>query len=686
MPDKVAEEQDRVAGGQRVARDVAHHRAHGLGRSLADGDPLAVHALLVALVESSDDAIIATDLDGTIRAWNAAAERTFGYREEEVLGLPITILIPTDRAGEEETILETLRRGERIDHFETERVRKDGRGVHVSLTLSPIRGASGAIIGAARIARDTTAARQAQEMQATLAAIVASSDDAIDGKTLDGVIMTWNASAERMFGYSSDEIVGKSITMLLPPERLSEEATIVATLRRGERIEHFETERVTKDGRRLQVSLSVSPILDPAGRIIGAAKIARDVTLRHMLERERDELYARERAAREEAETANRAKDVFLATISHELRTPLSPILAWTRMLRQGVLDEAKTAKALATIERSARSQTQLIDDLLDVSRIISGKLRLEVRPADLGAIIQAALEVVRPAADAKGIRVQAVLDTETGKIAGDPERLQQVVWNLLSNAIKFTPKGGRVQVTLERVNSHVEIAVSDTGQGFDPSFRPHMFERFWQADSSITRTHGGLGLGLSIVRHIVELHGGTVHAESPGKGQGATFTVKLPLVIFERSAGETKRRHPTSADDVQANVYQELSGARVLVVDDEPDSNEVMSTLLASRGAEVRVATSASDALDTMRVWRPDLVVSDIGMPGEDGYALLAAMRANERELGRIPAIALTAYATRNDRIRILGAGFQLHVTKPIDPVELIASVANVLTVLGKL
>jgi PAS domain S-box-containing protein len=368
-----------------------------------------------------------------------------------------------------------------------ERVRKDGRGVHVSLTLSPIRGASGAIIGAAKIARDTTAARQAQEMQATLAAIVASSNDAIVGKTLDGVIMTWNASAERMFGYSSDEIVGKSITMLLPPERLSEEATIIATLRRGERIEHFETERVTKDGRRLQVSLSVSPILDPAGRIIGAAKIARDVTLRHMLERERDELYARERAAREEAETANRAKDVFLATISHELRTPLSPILAWTRMLRQGVLDEAKTAKALATIERSARSQTQLIDDLLDVSRIISGKLRLEVRPADLGAIVQAALEVVRPAADAKDIRVQAVLDTETGKIAGDPDRLQQVVWNLLSNAIKFTPKGGRVQVTLERVNSHVEIAVSDTGQGFDPSFRPHMFERFWQADSSIT-------------------------------------------------------------------------------------------------------------------------------------------------------------------------------------------------------
>jgi CheY-like chemotaxis protein len=308
------------------------------------------------------------------------------------------------------------------------------------------------------------------------------------------------------------------------------------------------------------------------------------------------------------------------------------------------------------------------------------------VRPTDLAAVTQAAIEVVRPAADAKGVRLHVVLDTRTGPMAGDPERLQQVVWNLLSNAIKFTPKGGRVQVILERINSHVEIAVSDTGQGFAASFRPHLFERFWQADSSITRTHGGLGLGLSIVRNIVELHGGTVHAESPGEGQGATFTVKLPLVIFQRTAGEVERRHPTAADDSEEHALPALRGVRVLVVDDEPDSNEVVSTLLASRGAEVRVAAAASHALEIMRRWIPDLVVSDIGMPEQDGYALLAAMRRTGRELARIPAIALTAYATRDDRLRILAAGFQMHVTKPIDPVELVASVANVAKMLGKL
>ena len=519
-----------------------------------------------------------------------------------------------------------------------------------------------------------------------LAAILESSDDAIIAKDLNGIILAWNASAERIFGYLATEVVGLPITILLPQDRANEEAAILATLRRGERVEHFETERITKDGRRIQMSLWVSPIKDASGRIVGAAKIARDVTSRLALERERDEILARERAARVEAETANRAKDAFIATISHELRTPLSPILAWTLMLRQGVLDTEKAGKALATIERSARSQAKLIEDLLDVARIVSGKLHIEVRPTDLAAVIQEAVEVMRPAADAKGIRLHVVLDTQTGKIVGDPDRLQQVVWNLLSNAVKFTPKGGRVQVILERVNSHVEIAVSDTGPGFDASLRLHMFERFRQGDSSTTRPHGGLGLGLAIVRHIVELHGGTVHAESPGEGQGATFTVKLPLVIFQRAAGEVERRHPTAAEVVEDGLYPAIPGVRVLVVDDEPDSNDVVGTLLASRGAEIRVAATASHALEIMRHWIPDLVVSDIGMPGEDGYALLAAMRKSDGKLGRIPVIALTAYGTRDDRIRILAAGFQMHITKPMDPVELIAGVANVAKTLGKL
>ena len=522
-------------------------------------------------------------------------------------------------------------------------------------------------------------------MSALLAAVVESSDDAIVAKDLDGTIRAWNDAAERIFGWRAEEVVGKSITILVPPERLDEEATVLAALRSGRRIDHYETERVRKDGARLRISLSVSPIRDQTGNVVGAAKIARDVTARYELEQDREALLVREQQARLAAEAASRAKDAFLATVSHELRTPLSPIIMWTRMLRDGLLDRAKAEQALATIERNARTQAQLVDDLLDVSRIVSGKLRLEVRPTDLAAVIQGAVDVVRPAAEAKGIQMSVVLDTETGAVSADPDRLQQVVWNLVSNAVKFTPKRGHVQVVLERVNSHVEIAVADNGEGFDPAFRPTMFERFQQADSSASRQHGGLGLGLAIVRHIVELHGGTVHAESPGPGQGATFTVKLPLVRFQRTAGETTRRHPTLSEprpDAPA-AYARLDGVRILVVDDEPDSNEAVSALLVTRGADVRVAASAAQAIEVLREWLPEVIVTDIGMPGEDGYALLAKIRSGDGKAARVPAIALTAYATRDDRLRTLAAGFQLHMSKPIDAAELVASVANVVQTL---
>ena len=516
-------------------------------------------------------------------------------------------------------------------------------------------------------------------MQEMLAAIVESSDDAIVSKDLNGTIMSWNKGAERVFGYTADEAVGRPITMLLPPDRVHEETTIVATLVRGERIDHFETERVRKDGRRIHVSLSVSPIKDRSGRVIGGAKIARDITLRRELEREREQMLAQERHGRALAEAANRAKDSFLAMVSHELRSPLSPILSWVRMLRMKALNEEKSMRALETIERSARTQAQLIDDLLDISRIVAGKLRLEVRPVDLAAVIEQAIEVVRPAADAKQIRVQTVLDTESGTIAGDPARLQQVVWNLLSNAVKFTPKGGRVQVTLERVNSHIEIAVSDTGQGIVTEFLPRLFERFEQADTGTTRSHGGLGLGLAIVRNIVELHGGTVSAESAGEGRGATFRVRLPRMTFTRVAGETERRHPTLGPLPEPGKLPLLNEVRVLVVDDEPDSNEVVSTVVTASGAEVRVAASAVEALQQLEHWTPDVIVSDIGMPEEDGYMLLAKLHALPGKTARIPAIALTAYATTDDRVRIFSAGFKAHVVKPIDPIELVVVVASV-------
>jgi len=530
-----------------------------------------------------------------------------------------------------------------------------------------------------RQAAEDRVAPDSETLPAILAAIVESSDDAIVGKDLNGTIRTWNAGAERIFGYRAEEVIGLPITVVLPPDRFDEEAHILATLRRGGRIDHFETERVEKGGRRISVSVSVSPIKNARGEIVGGASVSRDISMQKQIEIVRQEMLAKEQEARAEAEAASRAKDAFLATLSHELRSPLSPILAWARLLRQGMLDAEKTERALETIERSARSQAQLIDDLLDISRIVSGKLRLQVRPVQLTTVIEAAIEVVRPAADAKNIRIQTALDTETGPIAGDPDRLQQVVWNLLSNATKFTPKGGRVQVALERVNSHVEIAVSDTGQGVPAEFLPHLFERFQQAETGPSRTHGGLGLGLAIVRHIVELHGGTVHAESPGAGNGTTITVKLPRMIFARTAGEIERRHPTLEALPAERNFPQLRDLRVLVVDDEPDSNEVVRTLLVSCGAEVRVAGSAAEGLRELERWTPDVLVSDIGMPGEDGYSFLGKVRARRGEIGSIPAVALTAYATTEDRVRIFSAGFQVHVVKPIDPSELVTVVASV-------
>jgi CheY-like chemotaxis protein len=366
----------------------------------------------------------------------------------------------------------------------------------------------------------------------------------------------------------------------------------------------------------------------------------------------------------------------FLAMVSHELRSPLSPILAWVRMLQQGVLDKAKSQRALATIERSARAQAQLVDDLLDISRIIFGKLRLQIGTVNLDAVAAAAIEIARPSAEAKGIRLDVLLDEEPASISGDSERLQQVIWNLVSNAIKFTPRGGEIGVTLKRVDTGVQISVKDTGRGITAEFLPRLFEWFQQAETGPTRAYGGLGLGLAIVRHIVELHGGTVQAESEGEGKEATFTVRLPGVLLGAS-GEPSRA--SVAPTAWQSQYPGLAGLRVLVVDDEPDSNELIGTRLMSCDAEVRAAGSAHDGLDELIRWRPDVLPSDIGMPGEDGFAFIAKVRALDGDLGRLPAIALTAYAAPEDRARIFSAGFHVHVVKPFEPEELIAAVANI-------
>jgi PAS domain S-box-containing protein len=426
-----------------------------------------------------------------------------------------------------------------------------------------------------------------------------------------------------------------------------------------------------EDGEYREVMDRGMPRFDASGAFVGFVRSIVDVSEQRAALREAEE-------ARRYAEAASRAKDAFLATVSHELRTPLSPILSWAGLLRGGGLSEEQRNRAAEVIERSARTQAQLVEDLLDVSRIVAGKLRLHVQPVALAGIVESAVETIRPAAAARSIRLQVVLDSAPAYVAGDPDRLQQIVWNLLSNAVKFTPKGGRVHVVLERVNSHVEITISDTGQGIPTESLPHLFERFWQADPSTSRRHGGLGLGLAIVRHLAELHGGTVTADSAGEAQGSTFTLKLPLLPLLRGAGEEEaRRHPTIRDSRAAPSPIRLDGLRVLVVDDEMDSTEVVRVLLQQCGAEVRIASSAVEALETLDQWIPDVLVSDIGMPGEDGYALLARVRRRSDSAQGLPVVALTAFAAIEDRVKLLSAGFQLHVAKPADPEELTTAIA---------
>jgi signal transduction histidine kinase len=403
------------------------------------------------------------------------------------------------------------------------------------------------------------------------------------------------------------------------------------------------------------------------------------ISERRRVEDERDQLLVREQEARAQAENANRLKDEFLATLSHELRTPLTSILGWAGLLRMGKFDEATCAQALDTIERNARTQAQLIDELLDVSRIISGKLTFDTKTVNLASVVESAINVVRPAAQAKRIDIVYDCASQPGPVSGDPARLQQVVWNLLFNAVKFTPEGGRVEVRLEREGSRARVTVSDTGKGIDADFLPHVFDRFRQADSSSTRQHGGLGLGLAIVRHLVEFHGGTVSAESDGEGRGATFTVTLPLlaVRLEPDHFESLEQHGKYRL-VSAGVPS-LGGLRVLVVDDEADARNMISAVLAQSGAEVRTCASTREALDALAEWRPDVLMSDIGMPQEDGFALIEQVRALHKDGGGlIPAAALTAYAREEDRQRILAAGFQQHVAKPIGSSELVMAVAH--------
>ena len=435
----------------------------------------------------------------------------------------------------------------------------------------------------------------------------------------------------------------------------------------------------------MQQAVRISPLTHD-GQVIGTLTVIEDVTERVAREAElqaqvelRSRLLASEKLARGEAERANRLKDEFLATISHELRNPLNAIMGWAHMLQRGKLTTPNIERAVDTIYRNAKSQAQLVADLLDVSRIISGKLRLDVRQVDLITIVNAAIDSIRPAADAKSIRLQTVLDTAAGPISGDADRLQQIVWNLLSNAVKFTPKGGKIQVKLQRVDSHVEIVVSDSGVGISKEFLPYVFDRFRQADASTTRIHGGLGLGLSIVHQLVDLHGGTVSVQSEGEGKGATFTISLPFMGVVSSQTETEPGQPAEDEIILPDELPSLEGLKVLVVDDEPDTRELIREVLHQCGSEVITCRSVAEALAALEQYHPDILISDLGMPDEDGYSLISKIRALPAEQGgQIPAAALTAYARAEDRLRVLRSGFQFHLPKPVDSAELVTVVAS--------
>lgn len=939
---------------------------------------------LSAIVDSAEDAIVSKTLDGIITSWNKGAQRIFGYAAEEVLGKPILILIPTEYHSEEADILKRIRAGERVEHYETIRQRKDGSLVEVSLTVSPVKTPAGEIVGASKIARDISqskrAAEQLRESRKMLSLAMSSSRMGAWSRDLATDEVYWSEELEALFGlpagtfagnlrgfrdyvYVEDKeriaaeveraiaerrdyviefrfhhgdgslrwMEGRGQAVYTPegaptkiygigiditerkreeldrqfllelgekirfgdfsPEKLLNEVTettckhlnasrclfievneqensgsvrheyhkkglspvageykisdysrqTLEAIRSGQIIvnrnaeldprtaEIYQTtyephderayisiplftdgrwkavfwvsddkprewtaqetafletvgerawlaveklrndEELKQSRERLQMAMdaagiyswemnlatgqiqwssnleqvlgfslptdyeaTVNDLVHPDDRELIAQKIqqainsgekyasefrlvnpetneivwvcgegvlvtdatndqrrfvgiTQNITERKKAEREREELLRREQTARREAEEASRLKDEFLATVSHELRTPLNAIMGWSQMLASGRFNSAEISRAVETIYRNAKSQAQLIEDILDVSRITTGKIRLEPRPVSLSPIIQMAVESLRPAIEAKNIRLRLQLDFEPRIINADPDRLQQVVWNLVSNAIKFTPEKGQVAIRLETDDRQTKIVVTDTGKGISPEFLPFVFERFRQADGSSTRKHGGLGLGLAIVRHIVELHGGAVEAASSGEGAGTTFTVSLPLCeaplnkVREFDVSNSPNNE-TNGSPFQTTVgYATIENLKVLIVDDEKDTLDLLAAVLNQKGAEVKAKTSVRDALEVVSEWRPDVIVSDVAMPEEDGYSFIKKLRdLSPEQGGATPAIALTAYVGIKERAKVLESGFQMYVPKPVEPSELLAAIAN--------
>jgi PAS domain S-box-containing protein len=600
--------------------------------------------LLAAIVASSDDAIVSKDLTGVVTSWNRAAERLFGFTAEEMIGQHIRRIIPFDRDAEEDYVLERVRAGIGVDHFETMRRRKDGSLVEISLTVSPVRDPSGRIVGASKIARDISERRRMERDAVQLASLIELSADAIFATDLQGVVQSWNRSAERMFGWPAAEAIGKPVDTVAPPGSYHEQSFMFELVAEGQTVAPFETVRRARDGRTLYVSISMSPIR-AKGQVVGISTIARDVS--------------GERQLRLAAEEASRAKDEFLAMLGHELRNPLAPILTALHVMQLKGVVEAAPERAM--IERQVRHVVSLVDDLLDVSRITGGKIVLRRRPIDLADVVDQAVETASPLFEER--QHQLALDVPHDgslTVSGDHGRLAQVVANLLTNAAKYTEPQGHIEVHAQRTGEEVRLCVRDNGIGISDTMLPHVFDLFAQERQALDRAHGGLGLGLTIVRSIVHLHGGLVEARSAGLGAGAEFEIRLPF--HERSSADEGAKTP----DVVAVGVPERP-LRVLVVDDNEDAAEALVSWLDHSGHAARFATDGPTALAVTTEFTPDVALLDIGLPGMDGYELAQALR-QQPGLADLRLIAVTGYGQPADFRRSQAEGFDAHLVKPVD------------------
>jgi len=638
--------------------------AIGILRDMRELDQARAYA--ESLIKNAPDPVFVSDLEGKIHQANDAVFSLLGFRPDELIEQSLSRIISPEETWE---FMVALR--EVVDRGVTRNARLHPRSasgdvIPTTLNASALRDTDGRVIGAIGILRDM---RELDKARAYAESLIKNAPDPVFVSDLEGKILQANDAVSHLLGFRQDEVVEQSVSRFLGADETRE---FVAALR--EVVEHGVSRNVrlhprSASGEVISTTLNASALRDADGNVIGAIGILRDMRAYEQVLHDLED-------SRRELRDADQAKDRFLAIVSHELRTPLTAMLGWVRLLTTGRLDDATSARALPVIERNTKLLAQLIDDLLDVSGIIAGKLRLEVGPVDLVAVIESAIEAVQGLADAKSIGLKAVLDPSAGSVAGDPGRLQQVVWNLLANAIKFTPNRGRIDLRLERAGSHARLTVRDTGRGISPELLPHIFDRFRQDER--TRQHGGLGLGLAIVRHIVKLHEGNVWAESDGEGRGATLVVELPLPIEDVSPAAKPAIVYRRLESASSRLIN-LAGRRILVVDDEADARDLLAQILGQAGADVIVVGSADEALETLRRWRPDVLVSDIGMPGDDGYVLIRKVRAlGTAEGGQVRALALTAYARSEDRALALEAGFHTHIAKPVDPLELTALIAG--------